>query len=120
MKGARGFTLLEMLIALTIFGLGTALLLQSTWSGVWAAQQGWAETSALRLAQSVAAAGGALPSQGGTSALASDPAIDSLPYRIRRDRLVEAGGVAYRVEVRTKADQTLATVITRSVSESQP
>lgn len=118
MKNARGFTLLEMLIALTIFGMGTALLLQSTWSGTWAAQQSWAEMSALRLAQSMAIAGEALSLPKATPSR-PDLAIDSLPYRVLRDRRVGTeGGVTYRVEVRTQNDQPLAVVTTRSITES--
>lgn len=120
MKNIRGFTLLEMLIALTIFGLGTALLLQSTWSGVWTAQQSWAEMSALRLAQSVAIAGAALSTHTAASAPRPDLVIDSLPYRIRQDHRDGVGGITYRVEVRTQTDQTLAAVTTRSVTEGPP
>ncbi|MEA1674772.1 type II secretion system protein [Nitrospirillum sp. BR 11163] len=99
MRRATGFTLLEMLIALAIFGLGTALLTQSAWSGAWAARQAWGETAALRLAQSVAAeAGVAIP-------LADRPtevAEPNLPYRVKivPGAVSPTGDRDYRVEVR--------------------
>ena len=57
-RGSAGFTLLEMLIALTILALGSAFLLQNVWAGTWGARQAWDEVSALRLAESVASEAG--------------------------------------------------------------
>ncbi|TWB48952.1 type II secretion system protein [Nitrospirillum viridazoti] len=116
MTGSRGFTLLEMLVALTIFGLVTAMLAHNTWSGVWAARQAWTEASALRLAQSMAAAGNALPA--GTTAT-SDPVIRSLPFRLKSSRS-EGSGVTYRVEVSDAKDQVLATSTVRVPAEGMP
>jgi prepilin-type N-terminal cleavage/methylation domain-containing protein len=99
MRRAAGFTLLEMLIALAIFGLGTALLMQSAWSGAWAARQAWGETAALRLAQSVAAeAGVAVP----LADRPTDVAEPALPYRVKivPGAVSPTGDRDYRVEVR--------------------
>jgi prepilin-type N-terminal cleavage/methylation domain-containing protein len=116
MTGSRGFTLLEMLVALTIFGLVTAMLAHNTWSGVWAARQAWTEASALRLAQSVAAAGNALPV--GT-AVPSDKVISSLPFQLKSSRR-DGGGVTYQVQVSNAAGQVLATSTVRVSAEGVP
>ncbi|MDZ5649531.1 type II secretion system protein [Nitrospirillum sp. BR 11828] len=103
MRRADGFTLLEMLIALAIFGLGTALLMQSAWSGAWSARQAWGETAALRLAQSVAAeVGVALPLDDRPRDVGLDGPGAGLPYRVKivPGRLSATGDRDYRVEVR--------------------
>ncbi|MBB6252013.1 type II secretion system protein [Nitrospirillum iridis] len=108
MRSTAGFTLLEMLIALAIFGLGTALLMQSAWSGAWAARQAWGETVALRLAQSVAAeAGVAVP----LADRAVDMPVQGLPYRVKIVPLAVSptGDRDYRVEVRGMAPETADT-----------
>ncbi|WP_044562949.1 type II secretion system protein [Azospirillum sp. B4] len=110
MRRLAGFTLLEMLIALAIFGLGTALLMQSAWSGAWAARQAWGETAALRLAQSVAAeVGVALP-------LGDQPAEvpvggAELPFRVKIVPLAVSptGDRDYRIEVRGVAPEAAET-----------
>ncbi|MEE3623596.1 type II secretion system protein [Nitrospirillum sp. BR 11752] len=103
MRRADGFTLLEMLIALAIFGLGTVLLMQSAWSGAWSARQAWGETAALRLAQSVAAeVGVALPLEDRPRDVGLDGAGAGLPYRVKivPGRLSPTGDRDYRVEIR--------------------
>ncbi|MDE1145889.1 MAG: type II secretion system protein [Azospirillaceae bacterium] len=131
-SGVAGFTLLEMLIALAIFGLGTALLMQSAWSGAWAARQAWTETAALRLAQSAAAeAGVARPITQGVL----DFTEEGLPYRVKIVPLGVSGtgDLDFRVEVRASppasnpdaaiaaggsAGPVLATVTNRSVADN--
>ncbi|MEC4591050.1 MULTISPECIES: type II secretion system protein [Nitrospirillum] len=106
MRRAAGFTLLEMLIALAIFGLGTALLMQSAWSGAWAARQAWGETVALRLAQSVAAeAGVAIPLANRPTDVPLEGTEGGLPYRVKIVPVAVSptGDRDYRVEVRGMA-----------------
>ncbi|MEA1652759.1 type II secretion system protein [Nitrospirillum sp. BR 11164] len=105
-RRAAGFTLLEMLIALAIFGLGTALLMQSAWSGAWAARQAWGETVALRLAQSVAAeAGVAIPLADRPTDAPPEGTEGGLPYRVKIVPVAVSptGDRDYRVEVRGMA-----------------
>lgn len=116
----RGFTLLEMLVALTIFGLVTAMLAQNAWSGVWAARQAWDEASALRLAQSLAAAGRALPVAETGGLAKPDQAISSLPFHVKSNRLLDQAGVTYRVEVLSATGQRLAVSTMRAPAEGQP
>nr|WP_211115413.1 type II secretion system GspH family protein [Nitrospirillum amazonense] len=112
--------MLEMLVALTIFGLVTAMLAQNAWSGVWAARQAWDEASALRLAQSLAAAGGALPVAETGGLAKPDQATSSLPFHLKSNRLVGQTGVTYRVEVLTPTGQRLAVSTMRASAEGQP
>jgi prepilin-type N-terminal cleavage/methylation domain-containing protein len=112
MKSESGFTLLECLIALTILGLGAALAMQDSWSGVWGAKQGWREAQALRLAQSVSVEAGiafAVPPEGIESA---EP---GLPFRVKvRPETQGDGRLLYRVEVFAEQDgQLLASLIRR-------
>ncbi|TWB39014.1 prepilin-type N-terminal cleavage/methylation domain-containing protein [Nitrospirillum pindoramense] len=120
MKRMRGFTLLEMLVALTIFSLVTAMLAHNAWSGVWAARQAWSETVALRLAQSVATAGGALPVGADGTMAKADPAITGLPFLLKDNRALGEGGATYRVEVATPSGQTLAVSTKRVPGERTP
>ncbi|WP_044559732.1 type II secretion system protein [Azospirillum sp. B4] len=108
MRASRGFTLLEMLIALTIFSLVTALLMQNAWSGAWAARQAWTEAAALRLAQSLAVAGPAVPVVGDRP----DPIVGSLPFRIKGEP-VQDDDATYRVTVSELSGGPLAVATAR-------
>ena len=111
MKSSAGFTLIECLIALTILGLGAALAMQDSWSGVWAAKQGWQEAQALRLAQSVADEAGVavmVPAEG------IETVEPGLPFRIKIRPDSQDGKLAYRVEIFKEPDgQLLATLLHR-------
>lgn len=118
MKRQAGFTLIESLIALTILGLGAALAMQNSWSGVWAAKQGWREAQALRLAQSVAAEAGIafpVPADGVES---EEP---GLPFHIKvRLEPLGDGTPAYRVEVFAERNgQLLASLLRRAGRKPQ-
>lgn len=118
MKGSAGFTLIECLIALTILGLGTALAMQQSWSGVWAAKQGWQEAQALRLAQSILAEAGIafpVPPEGVEK---SEP---GLPFKVEvRPEDLGGGKLAYRVEVFAERDGQLLASLARRVMDKRP
>lgn len=120
MKGNRGFTLLEMLVALTIFGLVTAMLAQNTWGGVWAARQAWTEVAALRLAQSLAVAGDTLAVTGAGGLAKPDRAIDTLSFRLKSEHEARPGSVIYRAEVSSQSGQVLAASTARNPVEGRP
>jgi|SRR5579859_5658670 len=109
MKSMAGFTLIECLIALIVLGLGAALAMQDSWSGVWAAKQGWQEAQALRLAQSVASEAGialAVPEEG------IDMVEPGLPFRIKVRPDSQDARPVYRVEVfKEPGGQLLATLL---------
>lgn len=114
MKGQAGFTVVECLVALIILGLGAGLAMQNSWSGTWAAKQGWREVQALRLAQSVAAeAGIAFP----VTPEGTDTTEPGLPFRIRVRLEPQDGGKAlYRVEIFDETDgRLLASLARRSM-----
>ncbi|MEE3624501.1 prepilin-type N-terminal cleavage/methylation domain-containing protein [Nitrospirillum sp. BR 11752] len=119
MNGSRGFTLLEMLVALTVFGLVTAMLAHNTWSGVWAARQAWTEASALSLAQSMAVVGSAMPYTQADLMATSDPVISGLPFRLK-GRRTYGTSPTYAAEVSSPTGQTLATSVARVPPERAP
>ena len=115
MKNEGGFTLMECLIALTILGLGAALAMQDSWSGVWGAKQGWREAQALRLAQSISVEAGIafpVPPEGVESV---EP---GLPFRIRVQPETQSDGkLLYRVEVFAERDGQLLASLARRAGE---
>lgn len=100
MRRRRGFTLLESLLALAIFGLGAALLADGALSGAHAARQGWVQAAAWRLALSTADRLGIdlFPT---TERL--DIAVKGQPFLLRIEPMATPDGVAaYRIEVRER------------------
>lgn len=102
MKTRRGFTLLESLLALAIFGLGAALLAEGAQSGARAARQGWQQAAAWRLALSTAERLGVdlQPTQERL-----DIAVEGQAFHLRLTPLAYSGGLdAFRIEVRHHDD----------------
>lgn len=100
MNRRRGFTLLESLLALAVFGLGAALLADGALSGAQAARQGWAQAAAWRLALSTADRLGVdlFPT---TDRL--DIAVEGQPFVLRIEPIAAPGpAAAYRIEVRER------------------
>ncbi|MFV3129874.1 prepilin-type N-terminal cleavage/methylation domain-containing protein [Niveispirillum sp. KHB5.9] len=102
MGNRRGFTLLESLLALAIFGLGAALLADGALAGARAARQGWNQAAAWRLALSTADRLGVdlLPTRERL-----DISVEGQPFRLRIEPMTMSGGVeAFRIEVRHRDD----------------
>lgn len=104
MRKQRGFTLLESLLALAIFGLGAALLADGALTGARAARQGWTQAAAWRLALSTADRLGVDLRH---TAERLDIAVDGQPFRLRIEPIIMPGGVdAFRIQVRHRDDPT--------------
>lgn len=98
----RGFTLLESLLALAIFGLGAALLAEGSLSGARAARDGWTQAAAWRLALSSADRLGVDLRPSASERL--DVAVDGQPFMLRIEPIGQVGTIdVYRIEVRERA-----------------
>lgn len=120
MANRRGFTLLESLLALAIFGLGAALLADGALTGVRAARQGWEQAAAWRLALSTADRLG-VDLQPTKERL--DIIVEGQPFRLRIEPMVVPGGVqAFRIEVRHRdhPDRILASLPAHAAPVATP